>query len=243
MNYQLHIYEDAEKTARAVAELIKEMARASEAESKKLNIALSGGSTPKLLFNLLGDEYENSIPWQTVRFFWVDERCVEPTDKESNFGMTYDALLHRPFIQAVNVFRMKGEDIPDVEAERYRKVLWKELPVKDEFPVFDLILLGMGDDGHTASIFPNDMSLLLSEFSVGVGQHPVSKQKRITLTGKTINNAEKVVFLVTGNAKARILKQIIQHEDGALQYPAAHVGNSKAVADFYLDKAAAEQLK
>ncbi|MBP1676067.1 MAG: 6-phosphogluconolactonase [Bacteroidetes bacterium] len=239
MNYQLHIYENAENTARAVAELIKELARAKEAESKQLNIAVSGGSTPRQLFTLLGEEYENSIPWATIRFFWVDERCVEPTHPESNFGMTYDTLLQHPFVPAANVFRMKGEDIPENEAERYQKLLWKELPASDGFPVFDLILLGMGDDGHTASIFPNDMSLLASEFSVGVGVHPVSGQKRITLTGRTINNAGKVIFLITGQSKAAVIEQIINHTEDAKKYPAAHVGSKSEVVAFYLDKAAA----
>ena len=242
MSHNLHIYENAENTSRAVAELIKEMSLAKKTSDEKLNIAVSGGSTPKQLFTLLGDEYEKLIPWQVVRFFWVDERCVEPTHPESNFGLTYDTLLQRTFIKAENVFRMKGEDQPDDEAKRYQDVLWKELPAKYGFPVFDLILLGMGEDGHTASIFPNDMSLLSSEFSVGVGVHPLTGQKRITLTGKTINNASKVVFLLTGDSKAEILKQIINHEPLAQLYPAAHVHNQNGIVDFYIDKIAAKLM-
>ena len=242
MSHNLHIYENAENTSRAVAELIKEMSLAKKTSDEKLNIAVSGGSTPKQLFTLLGDEYEKLIPWQVVRFFWVDERCVEPTHPESNFGLTYDTLLQRTFIKAENVFRMKGEDQPDDEAKRYQDVLWKELPAKYGFPVFDLVLLGMGEDGHTASIFPNDMSLLSSEFSVGVGVHPLTGQKRITLTGKTINNASKVVFLLTGDSKAEILKQIINHEPLAQLYPAAHVHNQNGIVDFYIDKMAAKLL-
>jgi len=194
MNHKLHIYENAESASRAVAELIKDEAGLKESESEKLNIAISGGSTPKFLFTLLAEEYEKSIPWKSVRLFWVDERCVEPSHIESNFGMTYDALLRKSVIPAQNIFRMKGEDFPEDEAERYSKLLWKELPVRNGFPVFDIILLGMGDDGHTASIFPNDMTLMSADISVGVGVHPVSGQKRITLTGKTICNAEQTVF-------------------------------------------------
>ena len=242
MSHNLHIYENAENTSRAVAELIKEMAQAKTTTGEKLNIAVSGGSTPKQLFTLLANEYEKLIPWQVVRFFWVDERCVEPTHPESNFGLTYDTLLQRTFIKAENVFRMKGEDQPDDEAKRYQDVLWKELPAKSCFPVFDLVLLGMGEDGHTASIFPNDMSLLSSDFSVGVGIHPLTGQKRITLTGKTINNASKVVFLLTGDSKAEILKQIINHEALAQLYPAAYVHNQNGIVDFYVDKMAAKLL-
>ncbi|MGB4415903.1 MAG: 6-phosphogluconolactonase [Paludibacter sp.] len=242
MNHKLHIYENAESASRAVAELIKDEAVLKESESEKLNIAISGGSTPKFLFTLLAEEYEKSIPWKSVRLFWVDERCVEPSHIESNFGMTYDALLRKSVIPAQNIFRMKGEDFPEDEAERYSKLLWKELPVRNGFPVFDIILLGMGDDGHTASIFPNDMTLMSADISVGVGVHPVSGQKRITLTGKTICNAEQTVFLITGENKAPVLKQIIKNEPSALNYPAAYIHDNKGNVDFYLDKLAAKDI-
>ena len=100
----------------------------------------------------------------------------------------------------------------------------------------------MGEDGHTASIFPNDMSLLTSDFSVGVGIHPLTGQKRITLTGKTINNAAKVVFLLTGDSKAEILKQIINNEPLAQSYPASHVHSQSGIVDFYIDNTAAKLL-
>ncbi|MDD3079337.1 MAG: 6-phosphogluconolactonase [Paludibacter sp.] len=242
MSYKLHIEADAVNVAHAVADLIKEKAIEKREEGKKLNIAISGGSTPKQLFTLLGNEYEREIPWKTVRFFWVDERCVEPTDPESNFGMTYDALLQRTFVPNKNIFRMKGEDIPENEAERYQQLLWNEVPAKHGFPVFDIILLGIGEDGHTASIFPNQMTLLDSEFSVAVAVHPVSSQKRITLTGNTIKNAHRIVFLATGAAKADILRKIIHKETEAAKYPAAHVYDQEGNVDFYIDKAASSKL-
>lgn len=242
MNHKLHIYENAESASRAVAELIKDKAILKESESEQLNIAVSGGSTPKFLFTLLAERYEKSIPWKSVRLFWVDERCVEPSHIESNFGMAYDALLRKSVIPAQNIFRMKGEDFPKDEAERYSKLLWKELPVKNGFPVFDIILLGMGDDGHTASIFPHDMTLMHADISVGVAVHPVSGQKRITLTGKTICNAEQTVFLITGENKAPVLEQIIKNESSALNYPAAYIHDNKGNVDFYLDKPAAMDI-
>lgn len=242
MNHEIHIYENAEEVSRSVAELIKNKAVTAVTEGKHLNLAISGGNTPKMLFSLMAEEYSKLIPWKTLRIFWVDERCVEPTDAESNFGMTYDTLLRQPFIPAENVFRMKGEDIPENEAIRYQKLLWEKLPVKNSFPVFDLILLGMGDDGHTASIFPDNLALLESENVVEVGVHPLTKQKRITLTGKTINNAEQVVFLITGANKAEIIKQIIHKEDIAGKYPAYYIHSVSGKLDFYLDKAASTQL-
>lgn len=239
MKHSTHIFENAELSARAVADLILEKANAKKQQSQYFNLAVSGGSTPKFLFSLLAEEdYRTLIPWDSIRFFWVDERCVEPTHPESNFGMTYDALLQFAFVPADNIFRMKGEDIPDNEADRYKNLLRSKLPAKNGFPVFDLILLGLGDDGHTASIFPDNLSLLDSEKTVDVATHPVSGQKRITLTGKTINNADEIVFLINGVNKAKIVADIINQTPEAKKYPANYIHNVAGQCSFYLDKEA-----
>ncbi len=237
-----HIYETPVKTARALAELILAKAKEKTKQSLPFNIALSGGSTPKLLFTLLANEYADSIPWHFVRLFWVDERCVPPTHPESNFGMTYDSLLVHVPIHDSNIFRMQGEDNPGKEAVRYQKMLENELPLQDGFPQFDLVLLGMGDDGHIASIFPDNMSLLQSDSAVAVGVHPVSGQQRITLTGQTILHAKQVVFFITSASKASVLRQIISREPEGEIYPTFYIANNAKSADFYLDKAAAAQL-
>ncbi len=241
MQINLQIFENGAATSCAVAELIKEKVKATP-DGKFLNIAVSGGTTPRMLFELLGNEYEKAIDWKKVRLFWVDERCVEPTDSESNFGMTYDAFLQKTLLPGENIFRMKGEEIPEFEAERYRDLLRKELPARGGYPVFDLILLGMGNDGHTASIFPNDLSLIDSELSVAVNINPYTQQKRITLTGNTINNAAQIVFIITGENKSKILKEIVQSAPTATNYPATHIGNSKGKVDFFVDKTAASKL-
>ena len=242
MNYIQHIFKNSEETARAVAELIKEKAIIFNAESRKFNIALSGGSTPTQLFQLLASEYENEIPWAAVRFFWVDERCVKPTDSESNYGVAYDTLFQRGFLLEQNIFRMKGEEIPAEEAKRYSKLLHSELPVSNQFPVFDLMLLGIGDDGHTASIFPYNIELLNAEHSVEVSQHPVSGQKRITLTGKTICNADQIIFMAVGEGKSKILQEIINNEPAAQKYPATFIENKLGEVEFYMDELAAKNL-
>jgi len=242
MNYRLHIYDDPELTARALAELISDKATIKANNSQKLNIAISGGKTPSILFTLLAQEYKNIIPWDAIRFFWVDERCVESTNPESNFGMTYDALFCFAFINPSNFFRMKGEAVPEDESERYQKLLWDKLPVRNQFPVFDLILLGIGDDGHTASIFPDNLSLLNSDRWVNVAKHPVSGQKRITLTGKTICNANQVVFFVTGANKSEIVNQIVNKMYEATKYPASYIHDFEGNSDFYIDKEAAAIL-
>lgn len=238
MNY---IFDTPEETARGVAELIKAKAKEKTKMSLPFNIALSGGSTPKLLFTLLANEFSSNIPWHFIRLFWVDERCVPPTHKESNFGMTYNSLLVNVPIHDTNIFRMQGENEPEKEAVRYQKMLEKELPIVNGFPQFDLILLGMGDDGHTASIFPDNLSLLNSDLAVAVGIQPASGQKRITLTGPTILQAKNIVFLITGDSKATILRQILTNDNSDI-YPTHHIAKNASVVDIYLDKNAASKL-
>lgn len=242
MANSLHVYETPEDTARAVAEMILTRVKEKNKQSLPFNIALSGGNTPKLLFTLLANEFSDRMPWHILRLFWVDERCVAPTHAESNFGMAYKSLLVNVPIPDANIFRMQGEVNPEKEVLRYQALLEKELPMQNGFPQFDLVILGLGEDGHTASIFPNDMSLLQSDLAVGLGIHPVSGQKRITLTGRTIRQAEKVVFLITGSSKADVIRQIIQRESVFESFPASHVYSKSGIADFYLDYAAAKDL-
>lgn len=189
----------------------------------KINVALSGGSTPKMFFTILALEYKNKIEWSKIDFYWVDERCVKPDDEESNYGMTKKILLNNIEIPESNIQRMIGENDPEREAERYSEILKKNLPVKNNFPVFDLILLGVGEDGHTASIFPDQMDLLNGEKVCAVAIHPATLQKRITLTGNTINNAERIYFLVTGKGKENVVKDILEKRNDYLKYPAAHI--------------------
>jgi len=242
MNQNLHIYETPEDTARAVANLIQAKAKEKIKQSLPLNIALSGGNTPKLLFNLMASEYADTIPWHFVRLFWVDERCVPPTNIESNYGMTYEHLLKNVPVHDTNIFPIQGEIDPKTEARRYQHILEAQLPSSNGLPKFDMILLGMGDDGHTASIFPNDLSLIHSDQFVAVSIHPVSNQKRITLTGQIINQADDVIFLITGASKAEILKQIIHKEQDFRNYPASYIHAHSVPAHFYLDKTAAGKL-
>jgi 6-phosphogluconolactonase len=242
MNSNVHVYQTPEATARAVAELIQAKAKEKNKKSLPLNIALSGGNTPKLLFKLLANEYADSIPWHFVRLFWVDERCVPPTHVESNYGMTYENLLKNVPIHDANIFPIQGEIDPKTEARRYQDILESQLPTYNGVPKFDLILLGMGDDGHTASIFPNELSLLHSELFVAVSMHPVTNQKRITLTGQILNHSDEVIFLITGSSKAGVLNQIIHRKSNFENYPASYIHAQSVPAQFYLDIAAAEKL-
>lgn len=205
--------------------------------SDKLNIAISGGSTPRLLFSLLSENYNEKIDWSKVHIYWVDERCVPPVDDQSNYKMTSSHLLDAIPIPQENVHRIYGEDDPKQEAERYGTLISQSLPIKKGLPIFDIILLGMGDDGHTASIFPPEMNLLESDNVCEVGTHPNSGQKRITLTGKVINAANQKHFLVVGANKAKVVSEIFSNSKNALAYPAAYIDD----AIWWLDSEASKE--
>lgn len=243
MKNTIHQFNSPLETANAVAEFILAKAIEKKRLNQELNIALSGGNTPKLLFEVLATHYKELIPWQHVRLFWVDERCVPPTHSESNYGMTKEALLKNVAIPTQNIFRMKGEVDAQTEAIRYAKLLQNELPSISDFPQLDIVLLGMGDDGHTASIFPHQMQLLTAKESVSIGTHPITDQQRITLTGKTINTAKHLICLITGGSKATVLRQIIHSEQGCEQFPAYHVHAINGERAFFLDNAAASALQ
>ncbi len=235
------INQDAHTTAEAVAKLISEHADKRNQSGEFFNIAISGGSTPSLLFALLAKEYKEKINWAKFRLFWVDERCVEPTDSESNYGVVDNLLLKHIDIPKENVFRMRGEEVPAVEAERYQEVLLNTLPQANGVPQFDMVLLGMGDDGHTASIFPNQMELLHTDDFVSVGQHPVSGQNRITLTGTVICKAVYVAFIITGSSKIKVVEEVIHEKDYFESYPAYYI-MSNCDTDIFLDNEAAEKV-
>jgi 6-phosphogluconolactonase len=236
------IYSSPSELAEKFAEEMISMIKASLKTGNAFNIALSGGSTPELLFTVLGDKYADSLPWKNVHFFWVDERCVTPENKESNYGMTMKAFLSRISIPAMNIHRMRGEDNPDEEAFRYSKEISESVSTSDGFPVFDLILLGLGEDGHTASIFPGHLEYFESDKICIVAAHPVTGQKRISLTGRVINNGSRIVFLVTGEKKQAIVEKMFKNDPSSLNYPAAYIVPVHGNLSWYLDESAAEGI-
>lgn len=206
------------------------------------SIALSGGSTPKIWFNLLSESYLHRLPWSELLLFWGDERCVPPTHAESNYRMTREQLLDAVPVPQEHIFRVRGEASPAEEAIRYSGVLENTLPPNNGLPCFDLVVLGMGDDGHTASIFPHELSLWDEEANCVVGTHPDSGQRRISITGRIINNARQVVFLVTGASKAEKVRQVIGKLPGAESLPASHVSPGSGRLLWLLDRDAASGL-
>lgn len=239
-NIEVKIYETPDKVANAFA---KELFRIiSESTQKRFDIALSGGETPKLLFRYLSSKYPDLIPWHRLHFWWGDERCVSPDDEESNYGSADMFLFSEIAIPVENIHRIKGENDPDDEADSYSQQLREQLNNRNEWPVFDLVMLGLGKDGHTASIFPDQMELLESDKICEVATHPESGQKRITLTGKVINNANRIFFLVTGKAKAKRVSQIMNNLKKAKKFPASYIAPLNGDLYWYLDEAAAERI-
>jgi 6-phosphogluconolactonase len=236
MSQEIHVFEDKIELARYFGQLLAELTRDEGAKY----VALSGGTTPQVIFDLLADEYQEAIGWKKLRLFWVDERCVPPTDSESNYRMTYEHLISKIGIPSENIFRVKGELSPEEARIEYVYAIKAEVPHKNGWPVFDLTVLGMGDDGHTASIFPHQIDLWKSPEICAIGNHPVTGQARITLTGKAINNSRKIVFLVTGENKAEKIEQIISYDRNSSKYPAKMVDRSKTI--WLLDEAAASLL-
>ncbi|WP_165748989.1 6-phosphogluconolactonase [Cellulophaga sp. Z1A5H] len=235
---QVRIYNTKQQVAEKFSAFFKD-------ESKKhdaFHVALSGGSTPKIVFDYLAAHFGTDIDWSNVFFYWGDERCVQPTDDESNYKMTVEHLLSKIEIPAGNIFRILGENDPKKEAIRYSDVLEKNVPNENGVPKFDLVILGMGDDGHTASVFPHEISLWDAEENCVVAIHPDSGQRRVSITGKIINNAATVAFLVTGASKADKVKEIIRKEVDATIYPATLVKPTSNKLIWFLDGAAAKGL-
>jgi 6-phosphogluconolactonase len=235
---QLIISSSKEKLAEEFSYQFQELTESQES----VHVALSGGSTPKVVFDFLAENFAKKIDWSKVFFYWGDERCVPQTDSESNYKMTVDHLLSKITVPAENIFRVHGESNPTEEAIRYGTVLDHQLPKANNIPQFDLVILGLGDDGHTASIFPDSIQLWDSSHNCEVATHPDSGQKRVTITGKMINNAKRIAFLVTGESKAEKVYEIVTEEGNFRSYPASLVNPATADLIWFLDEEAAKKL-
>lgn len=236
----IRIFSTVEKLANHSAEFLKKTLDES-LEQSSYSIALSGGSTPKNIFKFISCNYADKINWEKVTVFFGDERCVPPNDEESNYRMFKQSFLQKVIFPKENVFRVRGEDDETKEAKRYSQVIQQNVNYSNSLPQFDLIMLGLGEDGHTASIFPNQMELMQSPNICMVAVHPNSGQKRITLTGNVINNAKLVVFFVTGKAKAEMVANILTREPNK-EYPAANISPKDGKLIWMLDKDAADLL-
>jgi len=235
-------YPDATSLARAAAEHFVTLAAEAIAARGRFAVALSGGSTPYVTYTLVAsDEFAARVDWPRVHVFWGDERCVPPDHPESNFRLAEEALLSRVPIPPDNVHRVRGELEPEVAAQAYAAELRTFFGA--QWPRFDLVLLGMGDDGHTASLFPGSAALHETARSVvAVTAHYQDRPAyRVTLTTPAINAAWRVLFLIAGVSKADIVQAVLEGPDG--RFPAQEICPTSGHLTWLMDAAAASKLK
>jgi len=239
----IEVWADAPALIARAGQLFAEKARHAVSTEGRFTVALSGGSTPRALYQRLAAAVEPDapgIPWRDTHIFWSDERCVPPSSQDSNYRMAYDALLGRVHIPAEQIHRMRGEDEPARAALDYEKLLEEQFEKTP--PRFNLMLLGVGEDGHTASLFPYSAGLEETKRLVASPFIEKLRAHRLTMTPGAINAARTIMFLVTGRAKAETLRAVLEGERDPRRYPAQLVEPDGGQLIWLVDEAAASLL-
>src|SRR5579863_9736089 len=246
LKVQYYVVADAAALAARAAQYFVEQIEAAVQSRGRARVAVSGGSTPKVAFALLADPaqpWRARMPWDKLELFWVDERCVPPDNADSNFRMTREAMLDHVPMSPAQIHRMEGELEPDVAAARYESELRDSFRLEGaESPRFDLVSLGMGDDGHTASLFPHTEALHEKGRLVTANQVPQKDTWRITLTWPVINHARSVFFLIAGADKAAPVHEVFIGPRDPERLPSQLIWPSSGILTLFLDKAAAALL-
>jgi 6-phosphogluconolactonase len=241
-NVQVRVLRDMESLSRGAADRFLTLSRESISEGGKFTVALSGGSTPQRFYALFGsDPYQKIVDWTGMHVFWADERAVPRDHPDSNFKLAFDTFLSRVPIPEANLHRIRGEDGPEKAAREYEDDLRNFFGLQST-PVFDLIILGMGEDGHTASLFPGSSALAETTRLVLPVYPDKPKTSRVTLTLPVLNNASHILFLVSGRAKADIVAEVLGDEKAKTRYPAGLVNPSRGSIEWFIDKDAAAKL-
>ena len=244
--HELRSFADPEQLAHGAAREFVGRATSLLEAGERFSVALSGGSTPKRLYALLaGAPYRDQVPWEGIHFFWGDERTVPPQHPESNFGAADAALLSRLELPSENIHRIRGEMSDAAEAAAdYEAELRRFFDLSEgEFPRFDLVLLGMGADGHTASLFPGSDALEEKRRLVVAPWVEKLKTRRVTLTLPVLNNAACVLFLVAGGEKAETLRRALEAPGERPPYPALLIRPADGELVWYIDEAAGRLLR
>jgi len=240
------VFSTPAEDARAAAQLFASAVVAAAGARGIARVAISGGTTPKAMFALLADPsqpFVKQVPWDKLDLYWVDERCVGPEDADSNYRMTREALLSKVPLQAERIHRMEGELEPEEAAARYEAAIRNGFRLEGaETPTFDLVLLGMGDDGHTASLFPHTEALNDMTHIVVANHVPQKDTWRITLTWPVINQGREVAFLIEGANKAQVLHEVFQGPYQPETYPSQIIRPASGKLTLLLDAAAASKL-
>ncbi len=244
INY--YVEADADALARRTAQYFVEMAAEAVDAAGQARIAISGGSTPKAVFELLADrrkKWRGAMPWDRLNLYWVDERTVPPDHLDSNYRMAREAMLSHVPLPADQIHRMEGELDPEAAASRYESELRNSFRLEGaESPRFDLVQLGMGPDGHTASLFPHTAALHEMSRLVTANHVPQLDTWRITLTWPVINHASSVFFLIAGADKAERVHEVFMGPRDPERLPSQLIWPSSGILTLFLDKAAAALL-
>jgi len=241
-NETVRIFDSVELLAEGFAEFFAEEVNSMLKSKKIITVALSGGSTPIKIFETLAVKFVDSIEWNRIHFYWVDERCVPMNSEESNYGNAWRVLFEKTGIGSEQLHPIYGETDPDDEIHRYEDAILKYVQLKDGIPCFDMILLGLGEDGHSASIFPDRLDLFATQDITAHTVHPVTRQNRITLTGNVINNSARIYFIVSGSKKSGVVKSIIEETPEGELLPAAKVHPKDGTVTWFLDSKAGREL-
>lgn len=243
---RIQVLDDPDQIARKAAAEFVRIAVAKWELGLPFTVALSGGSTPKRLFRLLADApYRDRVPWNRALIFWGDERTVPPDHPDSNYGAAFELLLSRVPVPEDNVHRIKGEmDDPTAAALTYEAELRDAFRLAEgEFPRFDLIFLGMGADGHTASLFPGTRALVERRRLAVASWVEKFATHRVTLTCPVFNKAACIIFLVSGGDKAETLRAVLHGEGDKPRFPAQLIRPERGELVWYVDRAAGRLLE
>jgi 6-phosphogluconolactonase len=242
MNFDIRIFKDLEALSHEAAKLFIEQAAKAIQERGRFLVALNGGSTPNRLFQLLGTEYSDKVDWSKVHIFWGDERCVPPDDSGSSYGKARGALFVHVPIPETNIHRVIGEHEPVEAAKEYALTLKEFANSPFDFPCFDLAYLGMGEDGHTASLFPGSPVDVTEPTLPVTAQYQDRPANRVTITQLVFNQARMVAFMATGDKKAKTLAEVLSGRYNPELLPAQRIDPRNGQLIWLVDENAASQL-
>ena len=238
---QIHTFNTPQETARAVTHsLLKEIGTLPE---EYFHLAISGGKTAESLFQLWAEIYSKSIPWNRIQLYWTNEYCGEPETAETNYRTARAVFLEKVGIPARNIHRIQGGSDPEKEAGRYNTLVREKLPDYDGYPRFDMLILGVGTDGHTAGIFPGQPDLLMHRECYAVSTNPANGKKWITLTGQPLLRARTTLLHVVGAKKTDIVSSVTIPNNAAMSCPAAFISRYADNPHYFIDEPAAKKIK
>ena len=239
------VFKDSNHLCKALADWITSLIEETLTRKERFGLVLSGGNTPKKLHEFLASpHYADRIDWQKIHVFWGDERFVPFEDSRNNARMAFDTLLNKVKIPPAQIHIMDTGLSPEAASMEYEEELFEYFET-DELPVstFDLVLLGMGDDGHTLSLFPGEP--IVHEEKLWVSSYFLKAQDmyRITLTKNIVNRADHIVFMISGSEKAHAVREVLEGEKNPDKYPAQQITAQRGELHYFMDEAAAAQLK